>query len=217
MQNLCYSAYFGCDERSRYEMDYGTSAGDTLRAVYEAAFSGEGCAADDGGSACTTATCATTPASSCGEDPNKSPRYLIVKNEFGSYAADVHLIGPPAAAAAAAMVHQPIAAAAAGSSDSGSISGGSSCSSSYGGGGGGDETLQVGGGKRPAAAVTDKVMKKRRLAANARERRRMESLNQAFNRLRTVLPTLHNDRQLSKYETLQMAQSYITALDDLLH
>lgn len=60
------------------------------------------------------------------------------------------------------------------------------------------------------------VRQKRRLAANARERRRMQSLNTAFDRLRTVLPSIGADRQLSKYETLQMAQSYITALYDLL-
>ncbi|KAG5882346.1 hypothetical protein JTB14_026294 [Gonioctena quinquepunctata] len=60
------------------------------------------------------------------------------------------------------------------------------------------------------------VMKKRRLAANARERRRMNSLNDAFDRLRDVVPSLGNDRKLSKYETLQMAQTYIAALHELL-
>lgn len=60
------------------------------------------------------------------------------------------------------------------------------------------------------------VMKKRRLAANARERRRMHSLNVAFDKLRDVVPSIGNDRKLSKYETLQMAQSYITALSELL-
>ncbi|XP_044262468.1 LOW QUALITY PROTEIN: protein atonal-like [Tribolium madens] len=64
--------------------------------------------------------------------------------------------------------------------------------------------------------VTPLVLRKRRLAANARERRRMQNLNQAFDRLRTFLPQLGQDRQLSKYETLQMAQTYITALYDLL-
>ncbi|KFM77050.1 Basic helix-loop-helix transcription factor, partial [Stegodyphus mimosarum] len=48
------------------------------------------------------------------------------------------------------------------------------------------------------------VVKKRRLAANARERRRMHSLNVAFDRLRDVVPSIGNDRKLSKYETLQM-------------
>lgn len=64
--------------------------------------------------------------------------------------------------------------------------------------------------------VSPVIMKKRRLAANARERRRMQNLNKAFDRLRTHLPSLGNDRQLSKFETLQMAQTYITALNDLL-
>ncbi|XP_034952034.1 protein atonal homolog 1 [Chelonus insularis] len=70
--------------------------------------------------------------------------------------------------------------------------------------------------RRRGKYVSSTVVKKRRLAANARERRRMQNLNKAFDRLRTYLPSLGNDRQLSKYETLQMAQSYITALYDLL-
>ncbi|EFN82082.1 uncharacterized protein LOC112589405 [Harpegnathos saltator] len=60
------------------------------------------------------------------------------------------------------------------------------------------------------------VLRKRRLAANARERRRMNSLNDAFDRLRDVVPSLGNDRKLSKFETLQMAQTYIAALYELL-
>lgn len=71
-------------------------------------------------------------------------------------------------------------------------------------------------GTRARNHVTPQVLRKRRLAANARERRRMQNLNKAFDRLRTYLPQLGQDRQLSKYETLQMAQSYITALYDLL-
>ncbi|KAI4459328.1 basic helix-loop-helix protein neurogenin-related [Holotrichia oblita] len=69
---------------------------------------------------------------------------------------------------------------------------------------------------RPKNRVTSLILRKRRLAANARERRRMQNLNQAFDRLRTFLPQLGQDRQLSKYETLQMAQTYILALYDLL-
>lgn len=70
--------------------------------------------------------------------------------------------------------------------------------------------------RRRGKYVNSSIVKKRRLAANARERRRMQNLNKAFDRLRAYLPSLGNDRQLSKYETLQMAQSYITALYDLL-
>lgn len=60
------------------------------------------------------------------------------------------------------------------------------------------------------------VLKKRRLAANARERRRMNGLNEAFDRLRQVIPSLDADHKLSKFETLQMAQTYISALRELL-
>lgn len=67
--------------------------------------------------------------------------------------------------------------------------------------------------KSPVPVV---VMKKRRVAANARERRRMHSLNSAFDKLRQVVPSIGEDRKLSKFETLQMAQSYILALSDLL-
>ncbi|XP_037632825.1 protein atonal homolog 1a isoform X2 [Sebastes umbrosus] len=60
------------------------------------------------------------------------------------------------------------------------------------------------------------VQKQRRVAANARERRRMYGLNHAFDELRSVIPAFDNDKKLSKYETLQMAQIYINALADLL-
>lgn len=73
-----------------------------------------------------------------------------------------------------------------------------------------------GGKKRKTKQIAPVVKKKRRLAANARERRRMQSLNDSFDRLRQYLPSLGNDRQFSKHETLQMAQSYITALCELL-
>ncbi|KAH0569005.1 hypothetical protein KQX54_021711 [Cotesia glomerata] len=74
------------------------------------------------------------------------------------------------------------------------------------------ETLQ----KMKNSAPGIEVMRKRRLAANARERRRMNSLNDAFDKLRDVVPSLGNDRKLSKFETLQMAQTYISALYELL-
>lgn len=69
------------------------------------------------------------------------------------------------------------------------------------------------GRERPPSPT---VMKKRRLAANARERRRMNGLNDAFDRLRQVIPSLDAEHKLSKFETLQMAQTYICALRDLL-
>ena len=68
----------------------------------------------------------------------------------------------------------------------------------------------------PGHQMPESVMKKRRLAANARERRRMDLLNQGFDRLRTVLPGLGPETPLSKFETLQMAQEYIAQLTTLL-
>ncbi|KAG7173701.1 protein dimmed-like [Homarus americanus] len=70
--------------------------------------------------------------------------------------------------------------------------------------------------RRPPKVVGNEVIRKRRLAANARERRRMNGLNDAFEKLREVVPELGNDRKLSKFETLQMAQTYITALAELI-
>ncbi|KAG7161475.1 protein atonal homolog 1-like [Homarus americanus] len=71
--------------------------------------------------------------------------------------------------------------------------------------------------RKPPKTVGRDVLKKRRLAANARERRRMNGLNDAFDRLREVIPALSGDQKLSKFETLQMAQTYIAALAELLH
>lgn len=71
--------------------------------------------------------------------------------------------------------------------------------------------------RKPPKPVGRDVLKKRRLAANARERRRMNGLNDAFDRLREVIPALSGDQKLSKFETLQMAQTYISALAELLH
>ena len=54
---------------------------------------------------------------------------------------------------------------------------------------------------------------KRRRAANARERKRVNKITDAFERLREHVPNLIKDRKLSKFETLQMAMAYIDALD----
>ena len=74
-------------------------------------------------------------------------------------------------------------------------------------------------GKRMKSSTSiGNAEKSRRVAANARERRRMNGLNSAFDRLRTVLPSsmFQQQRRFSKYETLQMAQSYIAALQSIL-
>ena len=70
--------------------------------------------------------------------------------------------------------------------------------------------------KRRHPVPPREIMRTRRVQANARERRRMHGLNDAFERLRDVVPCLGSDRKLSKFETLQMAQTYISALQELL-
>ncbi|XP_060840069.1 musculin-like [Rhopalosiphum padi] len=80
--------------------------------------------------------------------------------------------------------------------------------------GGSDRSFGDGGGGANADAAGSR--KRRRLAANARERRRMNGLNKAFDRLRGVVPAADDERKLSKYETLQMALTYIVALHEQL-
>lgn len=82
---------------------------------------------------------------------------------------------------------------------------------------GSEADSECSGASKMAEAPGGEIVRRRRLAANARERRRMNSLNDAFDRLRDVVPSLGNDRKLSKFETLQMAQTYIAALHELLH
>ncbi|KAK6487606.1 protein atonal-like protein 7-like [Huso huso] len=67
----------------------------------------------------------------------------------------------------------------------------------------------------PVSEKTENASR-RRMAANARERKRMQGLNTAFDRLRKVVPQWGQDKKLSKYETLQMALSYIMALNSIL-
>ena len=59
------------------------------------------------------------------------------------------------------------------------------------------------------------VLQKRRLAANARERKRADKINSAYGRLRQVLPGFQ-DREISKFEALQLAQDYIKHLAQIL-
>lgn len=56
-----------------------------------------------------------------------------------------------------------------------------------------------------------------RQAANMRERKRMQSINDAFEGLRLQLPTLPYEKKISKVDTLKMAIGYINFLTDLLN
>ena len=59
------------------------------------------------------------------------------------------------------------------------------------------------------------ILQQRRLAANARERKRANKINFAFNRLRKVLPGF-SDREISKFEAIQLARDYIAQLSTML-
>ncbi|XP_076349071.1 pancreas transcription factor 1 subunit alpha-like isoform X2 [Tachypleus tridentatus] len=56
-----------------------------------------------------------------------------------------------------------------------------------------------------------------RLAANLRERRRMQSINDAFEGLRAHIPTLPYEKRLSKVDTLRLAIGYIGFLSELVN
>ncbi|XP_063863921.1 neurogenin-1-like [Scylla paramamosain] len=61
-----------------------------------------------------------------------------------------------------------------------------------------------------------RLRRTRRMKANDRERHRMHMLNNALDRLRTVLPTAPDDTKLTKIETLRFAHNYIWALSETL-
>lgn len=55
-----------------------------------------------------------------------------------------------------------------------------------------------------------------RQAANQRERKRMQSINEAFEGLRAHIPTLPYEKRLSKVDTLRLAIGYISFLTELV-
>ena len=60
------------------------------------------------------------------------------------------------------------------------------------------------------------INKEQRTAANNRERKRMTSLNSAFDGLRKRVPTFSYERKLSRIETLKLAMTYIHFMTDVL-
>ncbi|XP_062846874.1 fer3-like protein [Trichomycterus rosablanca] len=61
-----------------------------------------------------------------------------------------------------------------------------------------------------------KISTVQRQAANIRERRRMFSLNEAFDELRRKVPTFAYEKRLSRIETLHLAIVYISFMTELL-
>uniref|UniRef100_A0A1I7TC13 BHLH domain-containing protein n=2 Tax=Caenorhabditis tropicalis TaxID=1561998 RepID=A0A1I7TC13_9PELO len=83
---------------------------------------------------------------------------------------------------------------------------------SFSNGGGKDEKKKCRRYKTPSP----QLLRMRRSAANERERKRMNTLNVAYDELREVLPEIDSGKKLSKFETLQMAQKYIECLAQIL-
>ncbi|KAK3511615.1 hypothetical protein QTP70_011681 [Hemibagrus guttatus] len=78
------------------------------------------------------------------------------------------------------------------------------------------------GGRAGESGIRETPRRKRvitsvqRRAANIRERRRMFSLNEAFDELRRKVPTFAYEKRLSRIETLRLAIVYISFMTELL-
>lgn len=70
--------------------------------------------------------------------------------------------------------------------------------------------------KRRKRMRSETEMQQLRQAANVRERRRMQSINDAFEGLRSHIPTLPYEKRLSKVDTLRLAIGYINFLAELV-
>ncbi|ELT97115.1 hypothetical protein CAPTEDRAFT_48001, partial [Capitella teleta] len=57
---------------------------------------------------------------------------------------------------------------------------------------------------------------RQRHAANQRERRRMRTINEAFEGLREKIPAVCHNKKLSKVDTLRMAIRYIQHLAQVI-
>ncbi|VDO91234.1 unnamed protein product [Haemonchus placei] len=64
--------------------------------------------------------------------------------------------------------------------------------------------------RKRSPATIERARMIRRDKANARERRRMNSLNDALEHLRTLLPTEPEEPKMTKIETLRVAQGYVS-------
>lgn len=74
--------------------------------------------------------------------------------------------------------------------------------------------FSVGSGRKKSSRCHRQKTQQRQ-AANLRERRRMQSINEAFEGLRAHIPTLPYEKRLSKVDTLKLAIGYINFLSEL--
>jgi len=64
---------------------------------------------------------------------------------------------------------------------------------------------------------TTPARRRQRHAANTRERRRMKTINDAFEGLRARVPVARDDRKLPKVDTLRLAIAYIRKLSGIIN
>nr|XP_018917631.1 PREDICTED: pancreas transcription factor 1 subunit alpha [Bemisia tabaci] len=80
-----------------------------------------------------------------------------------------------------------------------------------------DQDFAAGAGRmRRRRGKCPQQQMQQRQAANLRERRRMQSINDAFEGLRAHIPTLPYEKRLSKVDTLKLAIGYINFLTELV-
>lgn len=79
-----------------------------------------------------------------------------------------------------------------------------------------EDSLSIGEGEGDLGPLTGDQKRMRRMQANKRERKRMHTVNSAFDDLRDLVPTYPSNRKLSKIETLRLACAYIEDLAKLL-
>ncbi|XP_072902826.1 pancreas transcription factor 1 subunit alpha [Hemitrygon akajei] len=70
--------------------------------------------------------------------------------------------------------------------------------------------------RRQRPLVSSQPYRVQRYAANIRERKRMLSINSAFDELRCHVPTFPYEKRLSKIDTLRLAIAYIALLREIL-
>lgn len=68
----------------------------------------------------------------------------------------------------------------------------------------------------PKSRRSINLQSQQRQAANLRERRRMQNINEAFEGLRAHIPTLPYEKKLSKVDILKLAISYISFLGEMV-
>ncbi|KAM6934817.1 transcription factor 15 [Xenentodon cancila] len=79
-----------------------------------------------------------------------------------------------------------------------------------------EEGAPDGARRRTRRLLTHPPYKVQRHAANIRERKRMLSINSAFEELRCHVPTFPYEKRLSKIDTLRLAIAYIALLREIL-